>query len=203
MKRSKPNMNPESGRSFNRIRAAEEKGAVALTLRLCEDHVRKFPAHAVGWVYLGQCLVELHDYKAAKRAYAKAKRLCPPDKAAYVLIQLGFLADAQGNFRVGERWHLKAAQLSPDNADFWTFAGVSAVRAGALNTAELHLRRALECSQGCLDEAWFNLGGVMLGQRRFEEARDCYRKALGLDPKYRLAKERLRDVEEALRRFPN
>lgn len=203
MKRTQPNPDAEQSRSFKQIKVSESKGATAVTLRLCEEHVRKYPSHWIGWLWFGRCLVELHDYVGAKRAYAKAKRLCPPDKLAYVLIQMGFLAEARGNFRAGERWHLQAAKLRPADADFWIFAGVAAMRAGALKVAELHLRRALECSRGYLDEAWFNLGGVMLGRRRFEEARDCYRNALGLDPKYRLAKQRLRDVEEALRRFPN
>ncbi len=49
-----------------------------------------------------------------------------------------------------------------------------------------------------LDEAWFNLGGALLTQRRLEEARDCYLKAIGIDPKYTIAKQRLKDVEQAI-----
>jgi tetratricopeptide (TPR) repeat protein len=35
--------------------------------------------------------------------------------------------------------------------------------------------------------------------QRYQEAGDCYRKALELDPDYEIAKERLNDVELILR----
>ncbi|HEU0039702.1 MAG TPA: tetratricopeptide repeat protein, partial [Verrucomicrobiae bacterium] len=62
-----------------------------------------------------------------------------------------------------------------------------------------HYRSALKCSEGCIEEAYFNLGGVLLAHRRYEEAIECYRKALNIDPKYGIAKKRLRDAELALR----
>jgi len=57
------------------------------------------------------------------------------------------------------------------------------------------MRRALQCPEGCLDEAYFNLGGYLLRQGNYEEARDCYLKALEIDPEYTLAIKRLADVE--------
>ena len=44
-----------------------------------------------------------------------------------------------------------------------------------------------------------NLGLVLLAQERFEEAAECFREAIHLDPGYRAAKKALRDVEQCLR----
>lgn len=44
----------------------------------------------------------------------------------------------------------------------------------------------------------FLLGGYLLAERRCEEARGCYVRALEIDPEYELAKKRLADVERIL-----
>ena len=51
-----------------------------------------------------------------------------------------------------------------------------------------------QCEGGPVDEALFNLGGVLLAVGRFQEAADCYERALEIDPEYEIAKERLEDV---------
>jgi tetratricopeptide (TPR) repeat protein len=64
--------------------------------------------------------------------------------------------------------------------------------------AERHFLRALKCSEGCVEEACFNLGGISLGKRNYTDAIKYYREALKIDPKYKIAKERLADTELAL-----
>ena len=59
-------------------------------------------------------------------------------------------------------------------------------------------RRAVECSDGSIEEAWLNLGDALRAQGRLDEAKDCYRKAIAIDPKYTIAKKRLKDVERAI-----
>lgn len=55
-----------------------------------------------------------------------------------------------------------------------------------------------ECSDGRLDEAHFNLGGYLSAQKRYEEARDCYLRALEIDPEYTIAQKRLAEVERVI-----
>ena len=50
-------------------------------------------------------------------------------------------------------------------------------------------------TEGCLDEAYLNLGLILLTQERFEEAAECLREAIQRDPGYRVARKALRDVE--------
>ena len=69
---------------------------------------------------------------------------------------------------------------------------------GRLREAERAHRAATRCPEGCIDEAYLNLGLVLRAQERFEEASRCLREAIRLDPKYRVAREELRDVEGML-----
>jgi tetratricopeptide (TPR) repeat protein len=58
-------------------------------------------------------------------------------------------------------------------------------------------RRALKCSEWFLAEAYFNLGGILLCERNYSEAIKYYQEALKIDPKYKIAKERLDDAKLA------
>jgi len=108
------------------------------------------------------------------------------------------LEDARGNYKDALDWFRKAARRRPSIADSWIYCGHIASKQGRLALWERYERRALQCSEGALDEAWHNLGGALLAQERLEEARDCYIKAIAIDPKYTSAKKRLKDVEQAL-----
>jgi tetratricopeptide (TPR) repeat protein len=63
--------------------------------------------------------------------------------------------------------------------------------------AEVMLK-ATKCAEGCIDEAFYNLGVVRLIQKNYKEAISCFEKALEMDPKYKLAKQQLNDVKKAL-----
>ena len=71
-----------------------------------------------------------------------------------------------------------------------------------MKLAEQRLREALECdgdeTKDEKDEAYLNLGVVLLAQERYEEAAQCYQRAIEIDPEYRLAKWLLRDVKKIL-----
>jgi tetratricopeptide (TPR) repeat protein len=45
---------------------------------------------------------------------------------------------------------------------------------------------------------YYNLGGYLLVQRYYEDARDCFRRALEIDPDYEIVRERLSDMESVL-----
>ena len=89
-------------------------------------------------------------------------------------------------------------ELAPDDASDLIYAGAVAFRQGELDRAEGYLRRAIMCSEGCIDEAYFNLGGCLLSRKRYEEARECYAEALSIDPEDEKARAWLEDVERVI-----
>jgi tetratricopeptide (TPR) repeat protein len=70
---------------------------------------------------------------------------------------------------------------------------------GLLSEADRCFLQATECAEGCIEEAFYNLGMIRLGEERYANAVKYLRKALRIDPVYREAKLALRDARLALR----
>ena len=111
--------------------------------------------------------------------------------------QLGHLSAAKGDFKQASIWYRKALSPNPKDATHCIFLGSNAFQRGLLKQSEAYYRRALKCSEGCLEEAYFNLGGILLGKRNYSEAIKCYQEALKIDPKYGIPKKRLDDAKLA------
>jgi tetratricopeptide (TPR) repeat protein len=112
-----------------------------------------------------------------------------------VLAQRGHLLEARGDFLNAERLFLEAHHLDPSDATYLIYAGSVAFRRGDIDRAQKLASKATDCTEGCVEEAWFNLGGHLLSEKRYHDAADCYRKALEIDPDYQIARQRLEDVE--------
>lgn len=188
----------QRNRSACRIRTADEADHFALAIELCRAHLKCFPNDAPILGTFGRTLVTMARYREAEVALNEALRLAPKERRHLIYWQLGHLEEAKSNPRLARSWHRKAARLRPDEASSFIYLGSIAFSEGKLREAERLHRRALNCSEGAHDEAWFNLGGALLAQDRLEEARECYVKAITIDPKYGIAKKRLMDVELAI-----
>jgi tetratricopeptide (TPR) repeat protein len=185
-------------RSVNRIRKADDAEHFARVINLCRAHLRVYPDDAARWAVLGRTLCTFARYREAEAALSKALAVAPVERRHMVYWQFGHLEEARGNLVLAMQWHRRAARLQPDNASSWIFCGGIAFRQGRLKQFEAFNRRALKCKKVAFEEAWFNLGGALVAQDRLEEARECYLKAITLDPKYGIAKKRLKDVELAI-----
>jgi tetratricopeptide (TPR) repeat protein len=183
--------------SFDQIHLADDRGQTAVVVELCKKHLQKFPKHGSAWLRYGMALVQLAQYAEAERAIRQAITLCPQKALAIAYAQMGHLVQAKGDFKQAAIWYRKAVMHRPNDATFHIFLGSNAFKRGLHKESEAHYRRALECSEGCLEEAYFNLGGILLGKRKYSEAIECYEEALKIDPKYKIAKERLDDAKLA------
>ncbi len=149
----------------------------------------------------------IHDYAEMlyqMTRYDEAIRVCLDaierfeDDRWGLYIKMGQLHRYRGDFAVAELWYQKAIDENPDEAGSYIFLGAVQARQGKLMQAEVTHRRAIQCPDGLIDEAYHNLGLVLRGQGRFAEAADCFRKAIELCPEYPHAIEALQDVEAAL-----
>jgi Tfp pilus assembly protein PilF len=77
-------------------------------------------------------------------------------------VQLGHLVEAKGDFKQAAVWYRKAVKQKPQDADYHSFLGHNAFKHGLLKQSEAHYRRALKCSEGCLDEAYLIWVGFYL-----------------------------------------
>ncbi len=184
--------------SFHQIWLADNRGQIAVVVELCKRHLLKFPKYGLAWLYYGMTQIELARYAEAEKAILRAIKLCPQKALPYAYSEMGHLFRAKGNFRQAAHWYRKALKCNPKDATFHIFLASNTFKRGSLKQAEGYYRRALKCPDGCLDEAYFNLGGILLGRRNYSGAIKCYQEALKIDPKYKMAKERLDDAKLAL-----
>ena len=103
-----------------------------------------------------------------------------------------------GNYPEAENWYRKAIEKAPHLTTGYIFLGAVQARQGKLQEAEATHREATKCAEGNIDEAYHNLGLVLRGQGRLNDAAINFRKAIELTPDYADAVEALRDVESAL-----
>jgi len=178
---------------------ADETDHVGFTRYLCERYLKAHPDHGPVLLIYSRTLVSLAQYAAAKATLDYAQTIITQKRLPMLLAQRGHLLEAQGDFSGAEAAFLQAHIFEPRDATHLIYAGSVAFGAGSVTRAENYARKAIECPEGCIDEAYYNLGGYLLSMQRYQEAGDCYRKALELDPDYEIAKERLNDVELILR----
>ena len=187
-----------SKEGFNQISLADDRGQTAVVVELSKKHLSKFPKDGFVWLLYGMAQINLAKYSEAEKALRRSIAFFPNKGLSLPCAQMGHLFKAKGDFKQAALWYRKASKRNPKSATYHIFLGSNAFNHGLLEQAAIHYRRALKCPEGSLDEAYFNLGGIFLGKRNYSDAIKCYQEALKIDPKYKIAKERLDDARLAL-----
>jgi tetratricopeptide (TPR) repeat protein len=179
------------------IRMAYRNDQAATTVLLASRWLQAHPGD-LGVIYdYAEMLYKMTRYEEAIRIYLDAIERFDDERWG-LYNQLGHLHRYRGDFAVAELWYQKAIDEDPDEVASYVFLGAVQARQGKLTQAEGTHRRATQCPDGPVDEAFHNLGLVLRGQGRLAEAADSFRKAIELCPKYADAIEALQDVEAAL-----
>lgn len=186
---------PSDSPLYQALRRADEQNQIGYTRYLCEIYLKEHPSDVATLIRYACSLISLAQYSQARAALDKAQATVPKKHLHLVLAQRGHLLEAKGHFKAAEEMFMEAHKLMPIDATYLIYAGAVVFRIGEIDRAQDLAKQATECSKGCIEEAWFNLGGYLLSARRYQEAADCYRRALEIDPDYEIAKERLADVE--------
>ncbi len=184
---------------LDELSRADEEGDVGYVRYLCEWVLEKHPNDWPTLLQHASNLILLAQYGLAVEALQRAENYIPEECRHLLCSRRADIAEAKGQFAEAEALYWKAHEYAPDEAMYMIFAGAVAFRDGRISRAEELARRATECPKGCLEEAWFNLGGYLLSQKRYSEAKQCYQKAIELDPGYDVAFQRLADVNRTLR----
>jgi tetratricopeptide (TPR) repeat protein len=184
-----------------RIREIEKaygRGENACVIELAEQYLQDYPDSELALFFYGRSLLEFHRYTEAENVFRKEIEVTKPESRQYPYKNMGALCEKRGDYRKAEEWYRKANRLDPEEAGYLIFIGVMHFRAGKFAQAEQSFRGALLCKEGCFDEAYYNLGIVMAARGRYEDAIECYKKAIEIDPKYKIAKLGLKDAQKAL-----
>jgi tetratricopeptide (TPR) repeat protein len=183
---------------FHAIAHAVQNNQAATCVYLAERWLREHPDDL--WVThtYAEILYKMTRYDEAIRVYTDAIERFGSHRWS-IYLALGDLFRYRGNFSEAEHWYRKAVEEDSKNATSLILLGSVQARQGNLKAAEMSHRQATTCVEGCIDEAFHNLGLVLRGQGRFAEAADCFHKAIAIDPEYADAVEALRDVTRAIR----
>lgn len=179
------------------IRRASGNDQAATTVLLAARWLQAHPDDLPVIHAYAEMLYLMTRYEEAIRVYLDAIERFE-DQRWGLYNRLGQLHRYRGDFAEAERWYQKAIDEDPDEAGSYVFLGAVQARQGKLALAEQTHRRATQCPNGLIDEAYHNLGLVLRGQGRLAEAAGCFHKAIELRPDYPNAIEALQDVESAL-----
>ena len=177
---------------------ASEAGEHAYALELCRELRRNFPDVPIWWLMEGVQLYETGQYEEAKRTLLEMIELFPRKLLHHAFSNLGHICRDQGRYDEAERWYRRAVQLKSEDAGWHVFLGALLARKGDLCGAEACHRKATQCAEGCVDEAYVNLGYVLRAQERYEEALQSFDKALEITPDYTEATVGKSDMEKVI-----
>lgn len=113
----------------------------------------------------------------------------------WIFILRGQLLSRQGRHEAAVAAFLEAHRLDRTEATPLVFAASAAFHDGNLDRAQQLCEKAIDCPKGPIDEAWHNLGGYLLAERRYEDAAECYARSLEIAPENEFAEGRQQDVE--------
>jgi tetratricopeptide (TPR) repeat protein len=172
----------------------------ASVIGLAESYLKDFPNSQGAWSLYSLALSNLSRGKEAKKALLKTMRLHKDsnDFHGWLLCRMGNIYKDSGNFSKAIEWYKKAHNAIPEEATFLIHIGVTFLRIEKYDEAAATLIQATKCSEGCIDEAFYNLGVVRMAQKKYKEASVCFERAIKVDSKYKEAKQALKDVRKVL-----
>lgn len=151
-------------------------------------------ASAIIMLY-GDALEELGRTSEAREAFTLALTILPIARHRRIFDALAALEVHAANYAAAEEYCRRVIALAPDHASAYIYLGVCYKSTDRPADAEAQFRRATECTDGAIDEAWYNLGRVQTELGRTLDAEASYRHALAIDPEYEFAREALASLE--------
>lgn len=147
------------------------------------------------WIDQARALHELCRLREAEHAARKALKCNIKELFRYCYCELGkILADA-GRPDEAIQQYEAAIRAEPHHAQGYIYLGGIYAYLGNFEKASQFRKRATRCKDGVIEEAWLNLGYVRAAQERYSDARECFQRALEIDPKYKLAQEGLGELD--------
>ena len=188
---------------YQQIISATEKDLNACVIELAESYLKDFPDSQGGWDMYSLALLRIDRFKDAQKALYKAIKLInetnKQKRLGWLYCRMGSLYVNSGKFHKAIDWFEKAHNANPNEATFLIYKGVRLLRLEKFDEAAETFQKATKCKEGCIDEAFYNLGVAHLIQRNYMKAKSCFEKALEIDPKFKVAKQQLKDINKVLK----
>ncbi|MBE0544250.1 MAG: tetratricopeptide repeat protein [Verrucomicrobia bacterium] len=181
-------------KTFNAWTAGKYGVALELSRRFLHD----FPEHDLGCVLTGIIFYELARYHEGEQVLRRAIRILPRERQHYAFLQMGDLHSHRGDYNKAITWFRKALKLNSGYTRGYIDLGKLLAKKGRPGRAEACFRKAVQCAQGPLDDAYLNLGHTLRAQGRYSKAVQCFKRTLELNPDNKEAMVAKKDVEKAM-----
>jgi len=172
-------------------------------LLLTRDMIRDFEDSYFAHFQHTVALKDLQRYDEALYALENAETRAGEHRLHFVYAKRGRVFEDKGDFKGALRWYRKAIDCGPDDNLGYGYMGGMLARRGNLLEAEQAHRKAIQCTEGYIDEAYLNLGYVLRARERFAEALECFEKAWELEPEYDDVKTAIEDMIAVLDHLEN
>ena len=179
----------EFAEQMSQGRNLERVGKYAKAREIFEKLIVAHPTRYEPYHRLGVVAARQRRFREAQALYAQAIRLEP--KNPNLFNDLGYCFYLQGRLEKAEAAILKAVSLSPSSARYRNNLGLVYGHQGRSEEAIAQFRRA-----GSESDAYYNLAFVLASREQTEEAKNCFRLALGADPTYGPARRALASFEK-------
>lgn len=160
----------------------EADGSPAYKLLMSRSLVEDYKDCYKAYIHYASVLREISRFEESRNALEEAMNCCPDEKLCFVYLQIGYLYEYKGDYSNAIDCYLKCIELKPSIADFHTTLGKVLYQQGKFNEAKQYFMRASDCAEGVFEDAYYYLGLVLRSQEKFEEAEDCFKISLQLDP---------------------
>jgi Tfp pilus assembly protein PilF len=129
------------------------------------------------------------DYEAAAELYLRSIAVCPTAEAHTFL---GWAYHFQGKTDEAIAECKRAIEIDPDFGNPYNDIGAYLIEQGKFQEAVPWLEQALRAKRyDSYHYPHYNLGRIYAAQDQLNRARDCFQRALAIEPKYTLAREAL------------
>jgi tetratricopeptide (TPR) repeat protein len=150
-------------------------GRMLPTRELFEMIVEQHPGHVPALCKLGVVHLRLKDPSSAADTFRRAVEL--DSNNPYANRMLGYALMLGGDFTGAEEPIKLACELAPDDAKSHLLLGTISHTLGRSKEAESHFRAAISADP-LSSEPYYNLARLHSFSKRYDQARDCYEKAL-------------------------
>ena len=175
----KPSARQKSRRA---IFKAYDKGWWGTLVKLAQSYIELYPTDIGPQIYLARALVKLSRFAEAHETLDNALERAPQNWHEVINSERGHLEQRRGDYLQAEHWFARAIEIDPHRTYNHVFLAVLVYQSGDIARAEAIYRHAIATvapTQGDeFDEIYANLGGVLVAQERYDEAVECFERAL-------------------------
>ena len=190
----------ETDRVFQRLFKAWKRKEWLLVESLSAHATVLDPGASVGWLLRGKSLSLLGRPKEALASLHTALKKTKGRYRKNVYIEFGHCYLNAHMPKNAKKWFSRAIREFPGHASAYIYLADLESSLGHLDVAEKLLQRATTCVDGCIEEAWFNLGVSHAARGELKFAATALQRAMKIDPAYREASKLKKQVDVLLGR---